>query len=188
MVGLAQDADRSADRMDRFHEQLALYRKRLRDSVTDSGAFTLRESEHQALVLERELDNLLMQAADLAREPLQRHMAMAMAMQHAVSLAPSLPTVYPEPRKGAPGLVTSTTPYFTIDGVHVLERMVSDFLKPGGYTSRFPGYKDFPAGVLWFDEPGSGLDGFLHQSNAFINDVIHLHDNPKGVKPVEPGQ
>lgn len=83
----------------RFHMSVVDYRRRLRDAVRDAGSYTLEQEDALAIELERDLDHLLMQAANLARESLVKHMAAA--MQCAVSLVPNPMQVYPDPRKGA---------------------------------------------------------------------------------------
>lgn len=83
----------------RFHMSVVDYRRRLRDAVRDAGSYTLEQEDALAIELERDLDHLLMQADNLAREPLVKHMATA--MQHAVALVPNPMQVYPDPRKGA---------------------------------------------------------------------------------------
>ena len=98
MVGLASDnrVDRDAEI---FHARMVEYRKRLRSAVADAGSLTLEQEDRLAYELERDLDDLLMRCANLAREPMLRHMAKA--MEAAAVLAPMPLRVYPDPKKGA---------------------------------------------------------------------------------------
>lgn len=82
--------DSLAEREKRFLERVQGYRERLR---------RLEDVRTAAYALERDFDYLLMEAANLAREPLVRHMALA--MQHAAALSPSPFQLYPDPKKGA---------------------------------------------------------------------------------------
>lgn len=86
--------DKGRDRADHFHTMLVHYRRKLRDAVRDAGSYTLEQEDALAIELERDLDHLLMQAANLAREPLVKHMAAA--MQCAVALVPNPLQVYPK--------------------------------------------------------------------------------------------
>lgn len=95
VTGLGKERDRA----DHFHTMLVHYRRKLRDAVRDAGSYTLEQEDAVAIELERDLDSLMMQCANLAREPLVKHMATA--MQHAVALVPNPMQVYPDPRKGA---------------------------------------------------------------------------------------
>ena len=82
------------EREERFLERVQEYRERIRrlhdDGVTVPGV---------AYTLERDFDALLMEAANLAREPLLRHMSKA--MEGAAALAPRPFVQYPDPKKGA---------------------------------------------------------------------------------------
>lgn len=100
MVGLASDKlSNQAQQEQRFHMSVVDYRARLRDAVRDAGSLTLQQEDERAAELERDLDHLLMQAANLAREPLLRHMSKV--MEAAAMLSPSPLRIYPDPRKGA---------------------------------------------------------------------------------------
>lgn len=83
----------------RFHMSVVDYRRRLRDAVRDAGSLTLQQEDERAAELERDLDHLLMQAANLAREPILRHMATV--LEAVASFAPSPLRVYPDPKQGA---------------------------------------------------------------------------------------
>ena len=156
------------EREERFLERVQEFRERIR-RLDDAGA----TAPGVAFTLERDLDALLMEAANLAREPLLRYMSKA--MEAAAALAPSPFVQYPDPRKGA----VATNPHVTPDAINVLTRMVKDYLKLERYATRFDGYNGFEAGKLW-----GATD---YRARAFINDVVHLVDNPKHIPPKEPG-
>lgn len=161
------------NRENRFLERVREYRKRMRECVR--RPYEIAENrEVDADELERDLDGLLMEAANLAREPMLRHMSKA--MEAAATLAPSPFTTYPDPRKGAVAVEPTHTP----DAINVLTRMVTDYLTPEPYASRFGGLHRLPAGSLHWQGP--------HRMSAFVNDVVHLVDNPAHIKPKEPGQ
>lgn len=167
MTGLkASDLDSYAARMNRYHTRLAEYRHQLR------GA--LNAADDPSPRMEIELDNLLQECAGLAIEPVMRHMSRV--TEAAAALAPSPFTQYPDPRKGAEAANPTTTP----DLVPVLTRMVTDYLRPEAYATRFGGVYQYPAGYQYSGGPA--------RDKAFINDVIHLVDNPDHIPPKEPGQ
>lgn len=91
--------DKERDRADHFHTMLVHYRRKLRDAVRDAGSYTLEQEDALAIELERDLDSLMMQCANLAREPILRHMATV--LEAVDSFAPSPLRVYPDPKQGA---------------------------------------------------------------------------------------
>lgn len=71
-----------------------------------------------------------------------------------------------------------------------LNRMVTDYLTPDTYKARFPRenipwHSDFPMPDKHHSEAGADQVN-RRRDQAFIRDVIHLQDNPTGIKPREP--
>lgn len=71
-----------------------------------------------------------------------------------------------------------------------LNRMVTDYLAPDTYKARFPRenipwHSDFPMPDKHHSEAGADQVN-RRRDQAFIRDVIHLQDNPTGIKPREP--
>lgn len=160
--------DNLAEREEAFILRLQGFRAQLRDEL-----LAVPRGAQRAAELERDLDGLLMEAANLAREPMLRHMAKITEAATTLSLTPRMHVVYPDPRKGAEA-VNPNTP----DLANVLTRMVTDYLAPKPYASRFGGQHRLPAGALHWQGPS--------RMSAFVNDVIHLVDNPHHIPPKEP--
>lgn len=99
VTGLGKELPNRVQQEQRFHMSVVDYRRRLRDAVRDAGSYTLEQEDALAIELERDLDHLLMQAANLAREPILRHMATVLGA--VASFAPSPLRVYPDPKQGA---------------------------------------------------------------------------------------
>lgn len=95
MTGLSSD---NAAQEQRFLQRVQEYRERLRNAVEHPHSIAAHR-HREARDLEIDLDHLLMEAANLAREPLLRHMAVI--TQCAAALVPSPFVTYPDPKKGA---------------------------------------------------------------------------------------
>ena len=169
--------DNLAERERRFLERVEEYRRRQRELATASG-LRAEVKQQGARDLEVMLDQLLLDCANLAREPMLRHMAKITEAAATLSLTPRMHVVYPDPRKGA----VAANPAHTPDLANVLTRMVTEYLQPIAYRSRFAGYNGFGANVPWYDDSAA-----LHKVHAFIHDVVHLVDNPNHITPKEPG-
>lgn len=92
MVGLASHAER----VHQFHESGVHYRRRLREAILKHDNPYREDAAHQ---LERDLDRLLMEAANLAREPLLVHMVKL--TEAAAMFSQLTPRVYPDPKEGS---------------------------------------------------------------------------------------
>lgn len=90
--------DSAKRREEIFLERLGSFRRRMRNA-TLSHADAIGFREREVIALERDLDGLLMEAANLAREPMLRHMV---KITEATLLASPLRTLYTDtPAKAA---------------------------------------------------------------------------------------
>lgn len=94
----AAQRDNSTMQEQRFLHMVEEFRSRMREAILHPAAgdgFRAREARD----LEINLDHLLMQCANIAREPMLRHMSKI--AEAAAVLAPSPLVIYPDPKKGA---------------------------------------------------------------------------------------
>lgn len=172
----------------RFLDRRERWRRDFREFVRDAGVIPADLERRRAADLEVLFEHLLVECANLAREPLLHHMSKI--TEAAAMLTPS-PFMYPDPRKGAVAMGVDmakgpdqTVRHYVLPDTMtpnlpaVLTRMVTDYLTPKPYAQRFDG--TYPAGYVWHGAPS--------RDTAFINDVVHLVDNPQHVPPKEPGQ